>query len=294
MADNVVYEIKKEKEGVKLVNYLKYELGLSTRLIRKLTSQDRVLINKNVQRKSYALKEGDVLELVIDAKETQDIEPEDIPIKVVYEDEDILVVSKPPDMVVHPTKGHPTGTLSNGIANYFKKTGQKCIVRLVNRLDMDTSGLIIVAKSQYAHQAMAKKLENKEIKKYYIAVVEGKLTGKGVIDLPVDRVSEDSIKREVVEKGPEAITRFKVLKTGENMSIVLIKLETGKTHQIRVHMSHMGYPLVGDKLYGKESPLINRQALHSYMLIFNGIRDNKKIKLISQIPDDMMRLIKMV
>lgn len=289
--NKLIFKTTKENMGVKISNYLKYEKKLSTRLIRKLSRNGKILVNGKAVKMDYIIQLNDEIEVNIDTQDTQDILPEDIPISVVYEDADILVVNKPPFMVVHPTKGHPTGTLSNGVMNYFKNTNQNAIVRLVNRLDRDTSGLVIIAKSQFAHQQMAIKMENDEIDKYYIAIVEGKLEGKGTIDLPIDRPSIESIKRQVMEGGQRAVTHYEVLKFSDNMSVVLIRLETGKTHQIRVHFSHIGHPLVGDTLYGKESDLINRQALHAYKLKFNSIRDNKFIEIVADIPEDIQSLI---
>lgn len=284
-------EISDKNEGVKLSNYLMYELKFSTRLRRKLIKQNAIKVNGNVEKNYYILKAGDVVEIILDADETQDIAPEDIPVDVVFEDEDLIIVNKPPFMVVHPTKSHQEGTLANGVMNYFKKTGQKCIIRLVNRLDRDTSGLIIIAKSQFAHQAMAKKLDANEIEKYYIAVVEGFMEGAGTIDLPIDREFPDSIKRKVMVSGQRAVTHYKVLSSDNDISVVAIRLETGKTHQIRVHFSHIGHPIIGDTLYGKESTLIKRQALHAYMLRFNSIRENKHIAIKTKIPDDMQQFI---
>ena len=280
-------EVSNKNEGVKLSNYLMYELKFSTRLRRKLIKQNAIKVNGKIERNTYILKAGDIVEITLDADETQDIAPEDIPVDVVFEDEDLVVVNKPPFMVVHPTKSHQEGTLANGVMYYFKKTGQRCIIRLVNRLDRDTSGLIIIAKSQFAHQAMAKKLDANEIEKYYIAVVEGFMEGAGTIDLPIDREFPDSIKRTVMENGQRAVTHYKVLSSGNDMSVVAIRLETGKTHQIRVHFSHIGHPIIGDTLYGKESTLIKRQALHAYMLRFNSIRENRQISIKTKIPEDM-------
>jgi 23S rRNA pseudouridine1911/1915/1917 synthase len=267
---------------------------MSTRLYRKLIRGGFIIINGKTARSDDILKKGDKLEVILETNETQDIEPEDIPINVVYEDEDLLVVDKPPFMVVHPTKSHPSGTLANGVMNYFRKTEQNCIVRLVNRLDRDTSGLVIIAKSQFAHMAMAQKLERNLIDKYYITIVEGKMEGQGTIDLPIDRPTLDSIKRVVMENGQRAITHYEVLKSGERASCLLVKLETGRTHQIRVHLSHLGHPIIGDTLYGKESEYIKRQALHAYKLKFRRIRDNREIEITAEIPDDMRELMSII
>lgn len=295
MSNRLKYKITEEQDGKKLINFLKSGgLKISTRLSRRLIRGGLVFINGVSARNSDILKHGDCVEIVLDVDESQDIEAEDIPIDVVYEDKDLLIVNKPPYMVVHPTKSHQEGTLANGIINYFQKTEQNCIVRLVNRLDRDTSGLVIIAKSQFAHQAMAKKLDNKLIKKYYIAFVEGRLEGEGTIDLPIDRPSPDSMKREVMEGGQRAVTHYKVIKSNDLMSQLMIRLETGKTHQIRVHMKSMGHPIVGDTLYGNESPYIKRQALHAFKLEFSELRNASNIEVIAKIPDDMSELIKIV
>ncbi|SKA90691.1 23S rRNA pseudouridine1911/1915/1917 synthase [Caloramator quimbayensis] len=294
MKSTLEYSIEKDKEGIKLINFLRHELKMSTRLTRKLLRGEFVKINGITGKANSILKCDDRVIIILDTGETQDIEPQDIPIDICYEDEDILIVNKPPFMVVHPTKGHPQGTLSNAVMHYFKKTNQNSIVRLVNRLDRDTSGLVVIAKSQFAHQAMAKKLEKNEIEKYYVSIVEGMMEGRGTIDLPIDREFPDSVKRAVIENGQRAVTHYEVISSSFDMSALLIKLETGKTHQIRVHFSHIGHPIVGDTLYGKESNLINRQALHAHILKFKSIRDNRPLEIVAKIPDDINNLMNII
>lgn len=291
MGNKIIYVVKKGQEGVKLINLLRFELDFSTRLTRKLTKGGFVTVNGKIGWSSDSLKEGDKIEITLDTGDTQDIDPEDIYIDVRFEDEDLLIVNKPPFMVVHPTRSHQSGTLANGVMNYFKNTNQNCIVRLINRLDRDTSGLVVIAKSQFAHQAMAKKLDGNEIDKYYMAIVEGRVEGEGTIDLPIGRPSEDSIKRQVMEEGQRAVTHYKALSSSDSMSSLLVKLETGRTHQIRVHLSHIGHPIVGDTLYGHESHLITRQALHAFKLVFNKIRDNSGVEVTADLPEDMKKLI---
>ncbi|KRQ87312.1 Ribosomal large subunit pseudouridine synthase D [Caloramator mitchellensis] len=285
------FNIEKKDAGKRLDNFLKFEKEFSTRLIKKLTKNDGVLINGKPAWANDVLREGDRVEILIKENKEQDIIPEDIPLNVVYEDEDILVVNKPPFMVVHPTKGHPYGTLANAVMYYFEKTGQRSIVRLVNRLDRDTSGLVIIAKSQFAHQAMAKKFDNNEVEKQYIAIVEGKMEGFGTIDLPIDRPYPDSVKRCVMENGQRAVTHYEVLSSSDEISLVKLTLETGRTHQIRVHLSHIGHPILGDTLYGRESNLINRQALHAFRLKLTKIRNDEEIEIIAKMPDDFKRIL---
>ncbi len=294
MNRNLSFVISKEHEDRKLVNYLKFHGNMSTRLTRKLIRGGLITINDTLARSNDLLKEGDKIDVVLEIKETQDIIPQDIPIEVAYEDLDLLIVNKPPFMVVHPTRSHLENTLANGIMNYFNNTNQDCIVRLVNRLDRDTSGLIMIAKSQYAHQGMAKKLDNNQIEKTYIAVVEGRLEGKDTIDMPIDRPTPESMKREVMEGGQRAVTHYEALASSDKMSVLSIKLETGKTHQIRVHMKTIGHPIVGDSLYGNVSQYIDRQALHAHRLRFSSLRDNIEVEVLAELPADMKKLVEIV
>ena len=294
MNRNLSFVISKEHEDRKLVNYLRFQGNMSTRLTRKLIRGGLITINGTLARSNDLLKEGDNIDVVLEIKETQDIIPQDIPIDVAYEDVDLLIVNKPPFMVVHPTRSHLENTLANGIMNYFNNTNQDCIVRLVNRLDRDTSGLVMIAKSQYAHQGMAKKLDNNQIEKTYIAVVEGRLEGKDTIDMPIDRPTPESMKREVMEGGQRAVTHYEALASSDKMSVLSIKLETGKTHQIRVHMKTIGHPIVGDSLYGNVSEYIDRQALHAHRLRFSSLRDNIEVEVLAELPDDMKKLVEIV
>lgn len=291
MPNKLRYVIDDKSAGNKFIHFLKDELKMSTRFTRKMAKLGLGSINGKRGINSDILKAGDIVEIIIDGEEEQDIAPEDFEINVAYEDSDLLILNKPPFMVVHPTKSHQSGTLANGVVNYFRNTDQDCIVRLVNRLDRDTSGLVIVAKSQFAHQQMANMLIDNSIEKYYIAMVEGNVESGGTIDLPIGRPSIESIKREVMEDGQKAITHYEVLANSKDMSCLKIKLETGRTHQIRVHLSHLGHPLLGDTLYGKESEHINRQALHAYKLRFSNIRNNEPIEVDSEIPEDMKSIL---
>jgi 23S rRNA pseudouridine1911/1915/1917 synthase len=294
MPNKLKYVIDEKNDGFKLIHFLKMDLKMSSRFTKKMARNGLAIINGQRGMNSDVLKTGDIVEIIISGEETQDIVAENIPINVIYEDDDLLIVNKPPFMVVHPTKSHQENTLANGIVNYFKETRQDCIVRLVNRLDRDTSGLVIIAKSQFAHQQMANMLISNSIEKYYIAMVEGKIEVGRTIDLPIGRPTIESIKREVMEEGQRAVTHVEVLSSSENITCVRIKLETGRTHQIRVHMSHIGHPLLGDTLYGAESELITRQALHAYKLKFNGIRNDEPIEVSVDLPEDMMKILNLI
>ncbi len=292
--NNLEFNVKKEEEGLALSEYLRNVGELSSRFIKKAIREGRISVNKNIERLSYKLKVGDIIEAQINREEEQNIIPEKMELKIIYEDKDIIVVDKPKGIVVHPTKRHFSGTLSNGLLYYFKEKGENSIVRLVNRLDMDTSGLILVAKNSYSHMALSRDMVKDEFVKSYLAVVHGNFDVKsGVIDKPIYRVGEGTIKRIIDDRGQRSITRFQVIDNYNDADLVKLTLETGRTHQIRVHLSSMGHPIFGDSIYGEEEvEYIDRQALHAYRLEFPHPTSREIIKLESQIPEDIASLIK--
>jgi 23S rRNA pseudouridine1911/1915/1917 synthase len=285
------------EEGTKIREYLKIELGLSTRLIRSASINKKIFVNDQVVKMNRVLTSGEIIKIDLEKDESQDIAPEKMDIDVVYEDEDILVVNKKPFMVVHPTKSYQSGTLANGIINYFVESNQNCIVRLVSRLDMNTSGLIIIAKNQFSHGMLSKEMTENKVEKRYLAIVHGIMKEKqGTIDLPIYKPEdvENGTKRIVDERGQRSITHYKVVEEFNEASLVECKLETGRTHQIRVHLNHLGYPIYGDTLYGlgeEEEDLIQRQSLHAFGLNFKSPRTGEELALRAELPDDMKELI---
>lgn len=289
--------VTSEYDGKSIREYLKEELSLSTRLIRSASIEKRILINKEAVRMRKTVHTGDLVEVILSRKENQNITPEKMDLDIVYEDSDIIVINKQPFMVVHPTKSYQSGTLANGVLGYFRETGQECIVRLVSRLDMNTSGLIIIAKNQFAHMYLSKEMENNKLEKRYLAIVHGNLKEKsGTIDLPIYRPEDgEGIKRVIDERGQRSITHYKVVESFKNADLVECKLETGRTHQIRVHLSALGHPIYGDFLYGygdDELDLIKRQALHAYGLDFASPKTQESLSLRASLPEDMKELIK--
>lgn len=285
------------EEGTKIREYLKTELGLSTRLIRSASINKKIFVNDQVVKMNRVLTSGEIIKIDLEKDESQDIAPEKMDIDVVYEDEDILVVNKKPFMVVHPTKSYQSGTLANGIINYFAESNQNCIVRLVSRLDMNTSGLIIIAKNQFSHGMLSKEMTENKVEKRYLAIVHGIMKEKqGTIDLSIYKPEgvENGTKRIIDERGQRSITHYKVVEEFKEASLVECKLETGRTHQIRVHLNHLGHPIYGDTLYGygeEEEDLIKRQALHAYGLNFKSPRTGEELALRAELPEDIKELI---
>ncbi|KUO74928.1 MAG: hypothetical protein APF77_17845, partial [Clostridia bacterium BRH_c25] len=196
-----------------------------------------------------------------------------------------------PHMLVHPTPNHPTGTLLNAAAHYFDKQGEKMALRLLNRLDMNTSGIVVIPKSAAAHRILDESMRTESVKKYYTAITEGVIEPhKGIIDKPIGKDEADPIKRRVTSNGQPAVTIYETLSKSKGFSLLRLELATGRTHQIRVHLSYLGCPIVGDTLYGKESPLIGRHALHATDMELPHPEGQGIIKLHAELPGDIIRL----
>ena len=285
-----VITINVEKDGESLGNYL-YLKGISSRLFRRLLKNNYIFVNGEIGRKKTILKKGDIVSLVIEDEENN-IVPENIPLDIIYEDSDLIILNKQPYMVVHPTKSHQRNTISNGLSYYFKSIGLKRRIRLVNRLDMNTSGILVIAKSSFSHHQVGIQFEHNEVDKKYLALVDGIVEeDEDIINLPIGREGEKSIKKTVTKEGKKAVTKYKVIERYNNATLLDVQIFTGKSHQIRVHLNYIGHPIIGDTLYFKASERIERQALHSYYLKFKLPRTKEIKEFIAPIPDDMNTLI---
>lgn len=294
---------KKENQKYNLISYTSNEdstlkqilldkLNFSVRSLSKMKREETVLVNKEFKKPSTKIKIGDLIEVKIE-EDMANFEPQDLKLEVLYDDFDIIMVNKPPFMVVHPTKSHNNNTIANGITDYIIKKDEKIKVRFVNRLDMNTSGLVIIAKNAYAHHILSKDMSDDKVQKKYITVVKGIVKDdKGTINQPIYRQTEDSIKRVIDERGQASVTHYKVLERLNDATVLEIKLETGRTHQIRVHMEHIGHGIIGDELYGYvDENLINRQALHAYSLDFDQPRTKENLEFVAKLPMDIEELI---
>ncbi|AUA36310.1 pseudouridylate synthase [Clostridioides difficile] len=294
---------KKENQRYNLISYTNEEemtlkevlldkLNFSVRSLSKMKKEKSVLVNGVYKKPSLKVYSGDLIEVKID-EEKANFEPQDLNLQIIYDDFDIIMVNKPPFMVVHPTKSHYDKTIANGISYYIDNQKENVKIRFVNRLDMNTSGLVIVAKNAYAHHTLSTAMSENKVEKKYITVVDGIIKeNEGTIDEPIYRPTEDSIKRIIDERGQSSVTHYKVIERLENATVLEVSLETGRTHQIRVHMAHIGHGIIGDELYGYvDEELINRQALHAYKLEFEQPRTKEKLKFKADIPEDMKELI---
>ncbi len=276
------FKIEEKDNNRQIRDFLK-NFGVSSSLLVKLKKDNTgILLNGNFAKTIEQLKSGDVLTINIKNSGKRPTLSSDN-VEIVYSDEDILVANKPPFMPCHESRNHQGDALSNAVAKYLD---EDCSFRSVYRLDRDTSGLVVIAKNELAASKLAGK-----IKKDYFAVVEGELNGNGTIDLPIDRESDSIIKRKVSDYGEKAVTHWQAVKSTNGRTLVKVNLETGRTHQIRVHFSHIGMPLVGDTLYGSADQVINRQALHCKSVSFIHPVTMKEIIINSDFPEDIKSII---
>ncbi len=293
--------VLKYDEDKRIDNFLNNNLeGVSRNRIQKLIEEKQVLVNNKSINKNYKTKENDKIIINIEEPKEIDILPENIPLNIVYEDEDVILVNKPQDMVVHPANGHYSHTLVNALMYHCKDnlSGINGVMRpgIVHRIDKDTSGILIVAKNDKAHQKLANQLEQHSMTRVYYAIVYNNLKNdKGIIDAPIGRHPIDRKKMAVTDKNSKrAVTHYEVLQRFNKYTFIKLKLETGRTHQIRVHMSYIGNPLLGDIVYGKEKQPFKLvgQVLHAKVLGFVHPTTNKYMEFETELPQYFKDILK--
>ena len=286
------YIVSQEEKGKRLDTYISsVDTDITRTSAQRLIEDGNILVNGKNAKVSYKIQENDKISVEIPEPKQIELKAQDIPIEIIYEDSDIIVVNKPKGMVVHPANGNPDGTLVNAIMAICKDSlsgiGGEIRPGIVHRIDKDTSGLLIVAKNDNAHVKMSEQIKNHEVKKTYIALVRGVLKkNEATIDMPIGRSTSDRKKMAVNKNGKNAITHIKVLKRFDKYTLLQVNIETGRTHQIRVHLSHIGYPIVGDYTYsnGKNEFDVVGQCLHAQKLEFKHPITQKDMCLEAELP----------
>lgn len=280
--------VTREQEGSKLGGVLRSQYGLSRRqLIRLKQHPGSVTINGLPVILGTFLRPGDSVRIIME-EHLEPIPPEPIPLEIIYEDQDLLAVIKPAGLVSHPTKGYAEGTLANALSYYWQQRGEERPARLVTRLDRETSGLVLVAKTAWCHYRLSKT----EIHKEYVALTRGVPNPKnGRIDLPIGRNPDNPSRRGVNSQGKPALTYYRTISAARDLALVRLEPVTGRTHQLRIHMAHIGCPLVDDFMYGVEEGLVGRTALHASRLKFRHPQTGEALKLVIPLPADMQRVI---
>lgn len=292
MKSFATYKVIKEHEGLTLEEYLKTILQYSGRKIQKLTRQKGIFLNGKKVFLQRKVKSQDVLRVLIAQDMTYGVEPEEGSIEILYEDDYMLVVNKPAYQLVHPTGQTTKGTLANYLAYYLQQQGVITTIRPVHRLDRETSGCVIFAKDDRSQFILEQQLKDRTLKRVYWALVKGIVhPPSATIDVPIGFHPTMANRRAVREKGDPAITHYHTLHNFSETSLVELRLDTGRTHQIRVHLAHIGYPLLGDGMYGIRTSLLTRQALHASSVSFNHVKDQNEITVQAPLPLDLARAI---
>ena len=306
----MIYTASAEDKGKRLDAFLAEKTELSRSAAARLTDSGAVTVCGIKREKKHLLKEGDVVELEIPEAEEYEAEPENIPLDVIYEDEDIIVINKPSGMVVHPAPGNYTGTLVNALLYHCRDSlsGIGGVMRpgIVHRIDKDTSGLLVVAKNDAAHRALSEELGYHGIEREYHALVKGGFkTDSGTVDLPIGRHPVDRKRMAVLKNDPsarKAVTHYEVIESYGQITYLKLKLETGRTHQIRVHMSHLGHALIGDEVYGsnkipfekQHAPLLDGQILHAKRLTLTHPKTGERVTFECELPANFKKLIEIL
>ncbi|MDP4088063.1 MAG: RluA family pseudouridine synthase [Bacillota bacterium] len=292
------FDIGQDNVGERVDKFLSYAMeGKSRSYIQGLAEKGGVKVNDKAVKSNYKFKNGDIVEVTTPEPVTLDVKGEDISLNILYEDSDVLVVDKPQGMVVHPAAGNYSGTLVNAILNHCEDlSGINGVIRpgIVHRIDKDTAGVLVIAKNDAAHNKLAEQLKDHSMTRIYTALVEGIIKGQeGTIDAPLGRHPVERKKIAVLKEGRHAVTHYRVLENLKNTTLVECRLETGRTHQIRVHMAHIGHPLVGDPVYGhkKQRFKLEGQLLHARILGFIHPRTGEYMEFESELPDYFKKVL---
>lgn len=278
-----------DADDIRIDIYISQKLSISRNKVQKLIKDELVTVNNKIVNSNYKIKENDIINISDELDYEINVEPENLPLDIVYEDDDLLVINKASGMVVHPAPGHYTKTLVNALLYKFNLTsGEKTRPGIVHRLDKDTSGLMLVAKNEYTHEKLSSMIANKEVERHYLAIVDGVIKhDTGTIDAPIGRDINNRQKMAVTaENSKEAITHFKVLERFKNNTLLECILETGRTHQIRVHLSYIGYPVNNDPTYNRKKATDFGQMLHSKSIKFHHPRTNKELFFEQDVPKE--------
>lgn len=294
------YVITQKNKDIRLDVYLSEQMNISRSKIQTMIQENKITVNSNPSKSSYQLKENDIIEAEEYQEEIMDLKPEPMDLDIVYEDEDLLVVNKKNGVVIHPALGNKNGTLVNGLLYHSKNLSSingEFRPGIVHRIDADTTGLLVVAKNNKAHEFLAKQLEEKTTHRKYVALVWGIVnTDTGTIDAPIGRDMNNRKKMAVTDiNSKHAVTHFKVLKRFVNTTLIELKLETGRTHQIRVHMNYIGYPIVNDPVYGRHKKIDDTgQCLHAKELGFIHPTTLEYMEFSSELPECFLNILKQV
>ena len=296
------YKIKEEQQNIRLDKIIsELEQDISRTAIQRMIDEGNILVNGEKVKTSYKVVVGDLITIQDEEPQETDLIPQDIPLDIIYEDNDILIINKEKGMVVHPGAGNPDGTLVNAIMAKCKDSlsgiGGKIRPGVVHRIDKDTSGLVIIAKNDKTHIDISEQIKNRDVEKTYLALVRGKIKeNEAVINMPIGRSSKDRKKMAVDKKGKEAITEFKVLARYSGFTYIEVKIKTGRTHQIRVHMAEIGYPIVGDEVYsnGRNPFDVKGQMLHAAKLGFIHPTTKEKVVFEAPLPEYFENVLKLL
>lgn len=298
MESKLIIDVSDEETGERIDSFLSGKTEFTRTRIQQLIKDKNITVNGKATKSSYKIEENDEIAIEVPEAETTEIKPENIKIDIVYEDSDIAVINKQAGLVVHPAHGHYSGTLVNAILYHIKDlSGINGEIRpgIVHRLDKDTSGLIVIAKNDKVHTALTEMFQEKKIRKTYLAILKGKLNkSEGKIVTQIGRDKNDRKKMTVIDditKGKNAITNYKVVSQNNLFTLVKVNIETGRTHQIRVHMRHLGYPILGDSVYGRKDNE-KRQMLHAYKLEFLHPVTGYQMEFTGEIPEDFQKALK--